>query len=222
MRAQDRSVPEPVAVKVNFLSEPGESTSLVAQVATVETTETTEKKEGRSLKSMGLAAGAGVAGFGSVFILRKGGSKKKVVTPQQWAEKKQEEWKVRIANNSRVYLLAPLLQPHRITCSPLFRLGVPRSWQIIGLVPSLSARRFGAYYRLPPIPFPDHATANCPARIGWHSAAPSVETPAAESQIRGLGRQCQAVGHTNGRHSIASSVEAPAAESQTRGPGSQC
>ena len=59
MRAQDRSVPEPVAVKVNFLSEPGESTSLVAQVATVETTETTEKKEGRSLKSMGLAAGAG-------------------------------------------------------------------------------------------------------------------------------------------------------------------
>ena len=92
MRARDLSVPEPVAVKVTFLSESGESTSLVAEAATEETI---EKKEGRSLKSVGLAAGAGIAGFGSVFILRKGGGKKKDVTPQQWAEKKQEEWKVR-------------------------------------------------------------------------------------------------------------------------------
>jgi len=49
-------------------------------------------KEGRDLKSLGIAIGAGAAGFGSVFILRKGG-KKNVPSPQEWAEQKQNEWK---------------------------------------------------------------------------------------------------------------------------------
>ena len=49
-------------------------------------------KEGRDLKSVGIAIGAGAAGFGSVFILRKGG-KKNEPSPQEWAEQKQNEWK---------------------------------------------------------------------------------------------------------------------------------
>ena len=73
---------------------PGGRTELVAKAATAE--KETEK-EGRTLRSVGLAAGAGAAGFGSVFILRKGkGGGNKDVTPQAWAEKKQEEWKVAI------------------------------------------------------------------------------------------------------------------------------
>jgi hypothetical protein len=51
-----------------------------------------EVKEERSLKNVAIAVSAGAAGFGSVFILRKGG--KNDPSPQEWAEKKQQEWKV--------------------------------------------------------------------------------------------------------------------------------
>ena len=87
----------PSASRARDLSADAQATIVGDGTALVVTEEA--PKESRSMKSVLVGGVAGAAGFGSVFLLRKGA--KKDPSPQEFMEKKQEEWKAEAPNVSR-------------------------------------------------------------------------------------------------------------------------
>ena len=87
----------PSASRARDLSADAQATIVGDGTALVVTEEA--PKESRSMKSVLVGGVAGAAGFGSVFLLRKGA--KKDPSSQEFIEKKQEEWKAEAPTVSR-------------------------------------------------------------------------------------------------------------------------
>jgi hypothetical protein len=85
------SAAAPIASRARDMPALPMDTALVAEASV---TEAPAKEKAGPLKSIAIGGIAGAAGFGSVILLRKGLQKDTPSSPQEWADKKQKEWKV--------------------------------------------------------------------------------------------------------------------------------